>query len=121
MKFQGKGVLFKNDWRQSSGTGFVPNFDVNCFEKYSFSYGTSQTFVQVQNRFSWSTLNKLLEKTIKNMWRSIGKGVLFKTFDVKVQVHFVPEKYSFSYRTSHMIYLNFDVNFLQAECEHWFV
>ena len=50
------------------------------------------------------------------MWRSMGKGVLYKTFDVKVQVHFVPElsrqtfwkvnrfvKYSFSYRTSHII------------------
>ena len=26
-----------------------------------------------------------------HLWRSIGKGVLFKTFDVKVQVHSVPE------------------------------
>ena len=26
-----------------------------------------------------------------HMWRSIGKGVLFKTFDVNVQVHSVPE------------------------------
>ena len=43
------------------------------------------------------------------MWRSIGKGVLYKTFDVKVQAllclnfdvnRFV--KYSFSYGTSHM-------------------
>ena len=25
------------------------------------------------------------------MWRSIGKGVLFKTFDVKVQVQNVPK------------------------------
>ena len=41
------------------------------------------------------------------MWHSIGKGVPFKTFDVKVQVQNVPdfdvkhfENYSFSYRTS---------------------
>ena len=44
------------------------------------------------------------------LWRSIGKGVLYKTFDVKVQAllclnfdvnRFV--KYSFSYGTSHII------------------
>ena len=46
----------------------------------------------------------------QHMWRSIGKGVLNKTIDVKVQAQkclnfdvnrFV--KYSFSYGTSHMI------------------
>ena len=52
------------------------------------------------------------------MWRSIGKGVLFKTFDVKVQVHFVPELWRqtfwkvLHYGTSHIeqVQFKFHVN-----------
>ena len=51
------------------------------------------------------------------MWRSIGKGVLNKTIDVKVQAQkclnfdvnrFV--KYSFSYGTSHNVHERFNEN-----------
>ena len=45
----------------------------NCLKKYSKNFHLD------------------VNKKINEMWRSIGKGVLFKTFDVKVQVHFVPE------------------------------
>ena len=44
------------------------------------------------------------------VWCSVGKGVLFKTFDIKVKVQNVPElwrqtfwEFSFSYGASHII------------------
>ena len=40
-----------------------------------------------------------MPRSIHKMWRSIGKGVLFKTFDVRGF-----EKYSFSYRTSQICF-----------------
>ena len=52
------------------------------------------------------------------MWRSIGKVVLFKTFDVKVQVQ--NEKYSFSYGTSQRFFKTFDVKVqVRFVPEHW--
>ena len=81
--------------------------------------------IQVQTVFYWISDVNVLNPTlflqiitnmrfmilviIRKMWRSIGKGVLNKTIDVKVQAQkclnfdvnrFV--KYSFSYRTSQM-------------------
>ena len=55
-------------WRDVLRKGLFPNtfYDAERYEKYSFSYTS-------------------------HLWRSIGKGVLYKTFDVKVQVHSVPE------------------------------
>ena len=109
------------------------NFDVKRFEKYSLSYGAShiwwstgknvtfhrkkgtlqnvwrwlwrQTFWKVLP-FLWSITYLMIYR--KKMWRSIGKRVLYKTFDVKVQVQNVPELWrqtfwnmSFSCSSSH--------------------
>ena len=63
--------------------------------------------------FKSSFFTILTTLTGEHMWRSIGKGVLNKTIDVKVQAllclnfdvnRFV--KYSFSYGTSHMRWVN---------------
>ena len=61
-----------------------------------------------------------LRTSLRNMWRSIGKGVLNKTIDVKVQAllclnfdvnRFV--KYSFSYGTSHIVNLYYVWRYIQ--------
>ena len=104
----GKGVLNKTIDVKVQAL-LCLNFDVNRFVKYSFSYRTSHIDILFWNTV-WS-LKRKFNKTywinrsnhyknsvsknhlsyVKDMWRSIGKGLLFKTFDVKFysSVHFV--------------------------------
>ena len=103
MTFHRKRSTFQNNWRQSSGTKCTWTLKSIVFEKYSFSYGTSQILFS-QNPVSirrQSNVNPTSDRSRvlignepfsnESMWRSIGKGVLFKTLDVSVQVHSVPE------------------------------
>ena len=66
------------------------------FSSYIWSkplfFRASLTYIgKWKNRLALNSTYNRNPKLSKVMWRPIGKGVLFKTFDVKVQVHFVPE------------------------------
>ena len=88
----------------NSGAFCIWNLYVNFFWKCAefLAYSRMHHILQI-----WKTVQKLTNNS--RMWRSIGKGVLNKTIDVKVQAQkclnfdvnrFV--KYSFSYGTSHL-------------------
>ena len=91
-------------WHQNSGT-YVRSHGLSQFCCYAYQikrHVSTPWFQSYGMCCTWSLMSTLWNTTMANLltlrfnilpylWRSIGKGVLFKTFDVKVQVHFVPE------------------------------
>ena len=69
------------------------SYDVGWYWCSIFRKGVVSRWKQDNNlnRSFCQDMKKYIEYTRQCEKRSIGKGVLFKTIDVKVQVHFVPE------------------------------